>query len=318
MTSSESRKYLEKMRAEFQAKHPHIPARKSAARPMDLITLGIDDDGRPLKIEDTPRLEHTHVIGATGCGKSTLLLNCILQDIARGRGVCVLDPHGGHPNSLLNMVLRFLHDHKWFASKRVHIIAPNIRELVVGLNPLAPLPDTDPAVIAGAMQEAFARVWGDEDTHKTPLTRRILRHIFIALAECGRPLVDAAQLLDYSDPHRLRLELIEKLKNESARQELERIERLSKEPRGYSDFEANVLGPTNRLAEFLACEAMRLMFSTTRETDQPDNTIDILDIINRGHILLVDLQHGFGTDEAATDLLVSVHKVLESSESFVI
>ena len=301
-------KSLEERRAAYLALHPRLalketPMQASTARPYDLITLGIDDLGRVLKIDDKPRLEHSHVIGATGCGKSTFLLNCILQDIMRGRGVCVLDPHGGHPDSLLNMVLRFLHDHQWFASKRVHIIAPNIRELVVGLNPLAPLPDTDPAVIAGAMQEAFARVWGDEDTHKTPLTRRILRNIFTALAECGRPLVDAAQLLDYADPHRLRLELIRDLKNESARQELERIERMSKEPRGFSDFEANVLGPTNRLAEFLACDAIRLMFSTTRETDQPDNTVDILDIINRGHILLVDLQHGFGTDEAATDLL---------------
>ena len=193
-----------------------------------------------------------HVIGATGCGKSTFLLNCILQDIARGRGVCVLDPHGGHPDSLLNMVLRFLRDHRWFASRRVHIIAPNVRELVVGLNPLAPLPDTDPAVIAGAMLQAFSRVWGDEDTHKTPLTTRILRNIFTALAESGRPLADAAQLLDYDDPHHLRLELIANLKNENARQELERIERRSREPRGFSDFEANVLGPTNRLAVFLA------------------------------------------------------------------
>ena len=43
------------------------------------------------------------------------------------------------------------------------------------------------------------------------------------------------------------------------------------------------------------------MFSTTRAKD--DRTIDILDIINRGHILLVDLQHGPRVDEAATDLL---------------
>ena len=104
-------------------------------------------------------------------------------------------------------------------------------------------------------------------------------------------------------PTRLRLELIENLKNESARQELKRIERLSKEPRGLSDFEANVLGPTNRLAEFVACDAIRLMFSTTREAEQPDNTIDILDIVNRGHILLVDLQHVGAVDEAATSLL---------------
>ena len=253
-----------------------------------------------LRVEDRVRLEHMHVIGATGCGKSTFLLNCILQDLSRGRGVCVLDPHGGHPDSLLNMVLRFLRDHQWFASKRVHIIAPNVRELVVGLNPLAPLPHTDPAVIAGAMEQAFARVWGDEDTHKTPLTRRMLRSVFIALAETGHTLADAAHLLDY-EARDFRQELIDAVSHPQAKQDLEHINRLSKDRTGLTDFNATVLGPTNRLVEFLACEAVRLMFSTTRAKD--DRTIDILDIINRGHILLVDLQHGPRVDEAATDLL---------------
>ena len=45
---------------------------------------------------------------------------------------------------------------------------------------------------------------------KTPTTRRILRNTFTALAECGRPLADAAHLLDYEDPNGLRLELIDK------------------------------------------------------------------------------------------------------------
>ena len=246
---------LEERRAEYLKAHPRLAQRTASNSPVvaahELITLGVDDAGRMLKIDDRPRLEHMHVIGATGCGKSTFLLNDILQDIARGRGVCVLDPHGGHPDSLLNMVLRFLRDHRWFASRRVHIIAPNVRDLVVGLNPLAPLPNTDPAVIAGAMLQAFSRVWSDEDAHKTPLTTRILRNIFTALAESGRPLADAAQLLDYDDPHHLRLELIANLKNENARQELERIERRSREPRGLSDFETNVLGPTTASRCFL-------------------------------------------------------------------
>jgi hypothetical protein len=34
------------------------------------------------------------VIGASGTGKSTLLLNLILQNIARGEGVAVLNPFG--------------------------------------------------------------------------------------------------------------------------------------------------------------------------------------------------------------------------------
>ncbi len=41
----------------------------------------------------------------------------------------------------------------------------------------------------------------------------------------------------------------------------------------------------------------------TRENETPDNTLDLLDIIDHGHILLVDLQHGPAVDEAATDLL---------------
>ncbi len=40
------------------------------------------------------RLRHVWIIGKTGVGKSTLLLRLIAQDLAAGRGVGVLDPHG--------------------------------------------------------------------------------------------------------------------------------------------------------------------------------------------------------------------------------
>ena len=48
------------------------------------------------------RRRHCYVAGASGTGKSTLLLNMILQDIAAGHGVGVLDPHG----DLVRAVLR--------------------------------------------------------------------------------------------------------------------------------------------------------------------------------------------------------------------
>ncbi|MEI8195814.1 MAG: type IV secretion system DNA-binding domain-containing protein, partial [Phycisphaerae bacterium] len=40
------------------------------------------------------RSRHLYVLGATGTGKSTLLYNLIMQDIRRGEGVCLIDPHG--------------------------------------------------------------------------------------------------------------------------------------------------------------------------------------------------------------------------------
>jgi hypothetical protein len=40
------------------------------------------------------RFAHTWIIGGSGTGKSTLLANLVLQDIAGGHGLIVLDPHG--------------------------------------------------------------------------------------------------------------------------------------------------------------------------------------------------------------------------------
>jgi type IV secretory pathway VirB4 component len=45
-------------------------------------------------IKQADRLLHTYIIGKTGTGKTTLLKTKILQDIAQGRGACLLDPHG--------------------------------------------------------------------------------------------------------------------------------------------------------------------------------------------------------------------------------
>jgi len=48
----------------------------------------------PIRLSDEDRRRHLYVIGQTGTGKSTLLGNLIMDDIARGAGVCVIDPHG--------------------------------------------------------------------------------------------------------------------------------------------------------------------------------------------------------------------------------
>src|SRR5262249_17877818 len=47
-----------------------------------------------LCLREEDRLRHLHVLGPTGTGKSTLLANLILQDIAAGHAVVVIDPKG--------------------------------------------------------------------------------------------------------------------------------------------------------------------------------------------------------------------------------
>src|SRR5690606_111585 len=136
--------------------------------------------------------------------KTTFLAHCILQDIRRGRGGIVMDPHGSHRDSLYHHLLTALEADGFCRTGRVHVLDPNISSHVVGFNPLAALPDTDEAVIADAMVEAFERVWGDEDSHATPTIRSILKATFTAPAELRLPLTAAKHLYDPNDRYGLR------------------------------------------------------------------------------------------------------------------
>ncbi|PIQ74188.1 MAG: hypothetical protein COT61_02325 [Candidatus Portnoybacteria bacterium CG09_land_8_20_14_0_10_44_13] len=56
------------------------------------------------RLEDDDRRRHFYIIGQTGTGKSAFLQNMIQQDIANGRGVAVLDPHGDLIEKILGLI----------------------------------------------------------------------------------------------------------------------------------------------------------------------------------------------------------------------
>ncbi len=47
-----------------------------------------------VRIKDGDRQRHMYIIGKSGTGKSKLIAHMARQDIANGKGVCVIDPHG--------------------------------------------------------------------------------------------------------------------------------------------------------------------------------------------------------------------------------
>lgn len=57
-----------------------------------------------IRIKDADRLRHHYILGQTGSGKSVYLFAQVLQDIYRGKGVCVLDPHGPDIENLLKKI----------------------------------------------------------------------------------------------------------------------------------------------------------------------------------------------------------------------
>ncbi|WP_155309394.1 type IV secretory system conjugative DNA transfer family protein [Desulfosarcina ovata] len=59
---------------------------------------------QPVSLTNEDRMRHMFVVGATGTGKSVFLANMILQDIAKGHGLCVIDPHGDMVESILTRI----------------------------------------------------------------------------------------------------------------------------------------------------------------------------------------------------------------------
>lgn len=51
-------------------------------------------EGVHVRLPEASRDRHTYIVGATGTGKSTLMERMIIEDMRRGEGVVLLDPHG--------------------------------------------------------------------------------------------------------------------------------------------------------------------------------------------------------------------------------
>lgn len=74
-----------------------LPASSETAQIADGVLLGENRYAgrrKPIRLSYADRETHVYVVGKTGVGKSTLLHHIIHQDIAAGKGVGVIDPHG--------------------------------------------------------------------------------------------------------------------------------------------------------------------------------------------------------------------------------
>ncbi|MFH0979509.1 MAG: type IV secretory system conjugative DNA transfer family protein, partial [Candidatus Roizmanbacteria bacterium] len=55
-----------------------------------------------IKTED--RRKHVYIIGKTGVGKTTLIANMAIDDIRKGRGIGIIDPHGDLSETILDFI----------------------------------------------------------------------------------------------------------------------------------------------------------------------------------------------------------------------
>ena len=84
---------------------------KDAPPPLNLPAEGLllgsniyRDEEKMVYMEDDDRRRHLYMIGQTGTGKSVLMQNLIIQDIQKGKGVCMIDPHGEAVKEILGHI----------------------------------------------------------------------------------------------------------------------------------------------------------------------------------------------------------------------
>jgi hypothetical protein len=293
------------LREELRARYPKLLMKTALPAPVDrsAIVLGRNEGGGPVLLPEDIRLQHAHVIGTTGAGKTKFLEHCIQQDIASGRGVCVIDPHGNHPDSLYRSLLGWLDERGYTGrdskeTRQIHLIDPNASTHITGFDPLAlPSSDYDPTVIADAALEALERVWGEEDTNTKPTLQRVLIATLTALCELKLTLAEARLLFDPDDRAGIRRWAIENLVDEEAREEFQWLHEIAAEPRGRQDFRVEVMGPRNRLGKLTRTESVRLMLG------QRMPAINFRDALDEGHIILANLSGGPRASDKSCELL---------------
>ncbi|MGE3702632.1 MAG: DUF87 domain-containing protein [Hyphomicrobiaceae bacterium] len=293
-------------RPDYAAKYPALARRRQpiiTATPPDFsrISIGHDERGNPVRLRVETLMRHLRALGTTGSGKTTFLKNLLTEWVRLGYGGIIFDPHGSHPGSLLNELADLLDHAGFFASGRVHCIDLNLTSHVTAFNFLG-LEDTDESVIADAFLEAMSVAFKGEDLYAKPTIRNRSRTLIMALANLKLPVADAELFLDPYDRGGVRVRSIDRITNPYAKEGMQQLHFIS-EDRNKRDFRAEVVGPCNRLAEFLSCDAVRMMLGVVDEPGQPRRTIDILHGMDQGHLYLVNLQHGRAISEANAALV---------------
>ena len=135
--------------------------------------IGRTANGKPVALARDERLRHMAIFGSTGVGKTTFLLNIVGQDIARGDGLLVIDPHGDFAERALTLVP---------PSRNNQVCYVNLTDSAhpVGFNVLEdPGPDRR-AVVADGIVSGMRAIWTDM---WGPRLEQILRHSTMALME---------------------------------------------------------------------------------------------------------------------------------------
>lgn len=110
-------------------------------------------------IKPLDRLQHIYCLGKTGTGKSTLLINMAFDDIYKGHGICVIDPHADTVEKLMKLIP----EHR--KQDVIYFDATN-QSALPKYNPLHNIPEHQRQLVASELVLIFKKIfhenWGNK------------------------------------------------------------------------------------------------------------------------------------------------------------
>ncbi|WP_438483169.1 type IV secretory system conjugative DNA transfer family protein [Oleiharenicola lentus] len=228
----------------------------------------------PVFLSNEDRVRHMHVVGVSGTGKSSLFYNLAMQDVERGEGVTVIDPHG----DLVDRILGAIPESR---IGDVVVFDPSDETHVVGLNILSAHSDWEKGLLAADLVSVFRRLstsWGDQ-------LNSVLHNAILAFLESerGGTLIDLRRFL--LEPA-FRREFLKTVRDPNVSYYWEKaFPQLSG---------GKSIGPViTRLDTFLGPRPIREMVA------QAKNSLDLGDVLDSGKILLARLPIGIIGEDSA-------------------
>jgi len=244
-----------------------------------------------VRILDKDRTRHQYVIGKSGTGKSVLLCFMARQDVRRGKGVCVVDPHG----DLIEDILCYTPKER---AKDIVLFDPADTERPMGLNLLEAHTDEEKDRASLDAMEIFIKLFGNEIFG--PRIQHYFRNGCLTLMddeEEGATLIDVPRLFVDDEFQRYK---VSKCKNPVVRSfwEHEIAKTGAREKEEMIPYFSAKFGP------FITNTTIRNIIG------QPKSAFDVRTLMDEEKVLLVNLSKGkIGDTNAQLLGLIFVNKV---------
>jgi len=160
---------------------------KEAPAPVNLPKSGVligesvfRGEHKAVYLAEDDRRRHIYIVGQTGTGKSTLLTNMAVDDIAKNKGVAIIDPHGDLIEKILGLIPKQ-------RIEDVIIFDPADRRRPLGINILEydfNRPE-EKTFIVNEMQSIFNKLFLAETMG--PMFEQYMRNALLLLMEDANP-----------------------------------------------------------------------------------------------------------------------------------